>query len=146
MGNFIQMKILFIIIPLLILFSIASAQKVTKSFFDKSKPFKIISSKKGITKQSSSNDTLSCTNWNINRKFLPQIIRNSNYVNGTELDLTFEFLPCIIIGEIKQKDKIFKFEINAGSWMYIKSNDTTIILGNYQKANQKYFLSNPYIK
>ncbi len=123
-----------------------SGQKITKTAFDKDMPFMLISWKKGITNQSSSTDTLTCTNWRIPKRFIPQIIRHSNYLSGTEWDLTFDVLPCIISGELKQKDKIFKFEINAGSWMYIKSADTTIILGNYQKANQKFFLSKPYIK
>ncbi len=123
--------------------SLGQATKQPKFSFDKNKPFIILNSKRGITKQSSATDTLECKGWKIPKNVLPGIIKNSKSINGTELDLTFEVLPCIVDGQLKQNGQVYKFEINAGSWMYIYSSDSTIILGNFKKMDEKYFLVPP---
>ncbi|MEO5944976.1 MAG: hypothetical protein ABIP30_14840 [Ferruginibacter sp.] len=132
------------IVAVLILLSHLSSGQTTKTIFNKNQSFEILSLKKDFTTQSSSTDKDICNGWTINKKFIPRIIKKCKFISGTEWDFTFDFLPCIISGELKQNGNIFKYEINAGSWLYIKSADTTMILGNYQKENNKFFISNPY--
>ena len=115
----------------------------TKVRFDKSKQFTIINSKREITTQSSAPDTFACKGWTISQKNISSIIKNCRLVNGTEWDLTFEVLPCIVTGKLKQGAKTYRFEINAGSWAYIRNSDTTIILGDFKKSDRKYFLTPP---
>jgi hypothetical protein len=111
-----------------------------KTDFKQDRPFKILSSTRSITKQSSAKDTNMCNDWAIPRRYLYKIIRDSKRIGGTEWDLSFEVLPCIIKGQLKQNENLFDFEINGGSWMYIKSSDTTMILGNFKKEDEKYFI------
>ena len=133
------MKLLLLIISLTLCFSFSFGQ----SNFNNNKPFTILNSKRGITNQSSALDTVSCKGWIISHKNLSNIIHNSKRISGTEWDLTFAVLPCIITGKLKQNKQIFKFEINAGSWIYIISKKTTIILGDYKKSDEKFFLIQP---
>ena len=64
-------------------------------------------------------------------------------ISGTEWDLRFDMLPCIIAGQLKQKGVLYHFEVNGGSWLYVKSKDTTVILGDYYRGDSKYFLGEP---
>ena len=111
--------------------------------FNQNEPFQIISSARSVTDQSSAKDTSDCKGWTISKDVLPKIIKDSRNVFGTEWDLTFLVLPCIIKGQLEQQGKLFDFEVNAGSWIYIKSADTTLILGNYRKEDEKYFVEKP---
>ena len=128
---------------LLITFSFCFFQSFSQVDFDKNKPFTILNSKRGITKQSSAQDTLACKAWSISQTALSKIIKNCKLINGTEWDLTFDVLPCIITGQIKQNGKIYKFEMNAGSWLNVIANGKSIILGDYNKSDKKFFLSFP---
>lgn len=111
--------------------------------FDNGKPFKIISARRNVTAQSSAKGTIMCKEWNIETASLYTIIKDCQGISGTELDLSFEVLPCIIEGELLQTGKRYKFEINGGSWMYVRCGDTTLILGDYKQKDKKYFLSSP---
>ncbi|MEO7044158.1 MAG: hypothetical protein ABI091_02540 [Ferruginibacter sp.] len=126
-----------------IFFFICFFQSFSQIGFDKNKPFTILHSKRGITRQSSATDTLACKDWLIPQKALSKIIRNCKLISGTEWDLTFDVLPCIITGKLKQNGKIYQFEINAGSWLYVFANGKSIILGDYNKSDKKYFVSFP---
>jgi hypothetical protein len=108
--------------------------------FKTDQPFQIIYFKRGITSQSSSKDTNICKGWTLSEKDLTTTIKDSKIIGGTEWDLTFEVLPCIIFGQLKQNGKLYDFEVNGGSWTYIRAHHTTIILGNYKKEDKKYFI------
>jgi len=123
---------------------VSQSQTIHKSkiLFDNNKPFAIINSNKAITKESTGYpDTNACKNWNIFKGDLQKIIKGFKKIGGTEWDLTFEVLPCIIKGQLKQNKQNYNFEINAGAWMYVHCRDTVLIFGNFKKQNEKYFLS-----
>jgi hypothetical protein len=84
-----------------------------------------------------------CSGWSISEKNLYKIIRHSKPIGGTEWDLSFDYLPCVIKGQLKQKGRLYDFEINAGSWLYLKSKDTTVIWSDYNSADRKYFSQRP---
>ena len=119
------------------------AGKTKKTVFNKDDSFEIIESARSITNQSSAKDTNDCKGWTISNKVLTKIIRDSRNIGGTELDLSFLVLPCIIKGQLKQKENMFDFEMNGGSWFYLKSPDTTLIFGNFKKEDEKYFIDKP---
>jgi hypothetical protein len=112
--------------------------------FDNKKPFEILSLVKGLSSMSTDDDTSKCTKWKLTKNQIEQIIKHSNAINGTELDLAFENLACILTGQLLQGEEKFNYNLNAGSWMYISCRDTTLIFGNDVKADRKYFLSPPY--
>ncbi|HYV91616.1 MAG TPA: hypothetical protein VE978_07535 [Chitinophagales bacterium] len=118
--------------------------KEVKILFDKDQPFEIINSQRGITTQSSASDTNMCKGWTIVQADLPGIIKDSKAIDGHEWHYLFDNLPCVVNGQLKQKGHDFKFEINAGSWMLIFCSDTTLLLGNFKKQDEKYFLSKPW--
>jgi hypothetical protein len=115
-----------------------------KIIFNKDRPFQIIKSARSFTSQSSSKDTNACKDWTIKNEDLPKIISDSRIISGTEWDLSFLVLPCIIKGQLKQDGKLFNIEVNGGSWLYVESSDTTLILGNFKKEDEKYFIDKPY--
>ena len=118
-----------------------SSEKQTKAIFNKDKPFEILNSERGITDQSSASDTNMCKGWNIPGKELPGIIKDCEAIDGNEWHYLFDHLPCIISGKVEQNKQTYKFEINAGSWLWVFCPDTVVQLGNFKKENEKYFLS-----
>ena len=112
-----------------------------KFIFDPHKSFQVMTTRRVITKQSSLKDTSICKGWTVSKKDIAKVIHDSNPIDGTEWDLTFNVSPCVIAGKLKQEGNSYQFEVNAGSWIYIKCSDTTLILGNYKKGDQKYFLA-----
>jgi hypothetical protein len=112
--------------------------------FDKDKPFEIINSKRGITTQSSETDTAKCKGWTISQTDLPRIIKACKPISGEDWHHLFEVWPCIISGQLKQNGNTYKFEINGGSWMRITLDGKSILLGNFKKENEKFFISNAW--
>jgi hypothetical protein len=120
--------------------------KIKKGKFNKDEPFQIINSARAITNQSSATDTNLCKGWTISNINLAKIIKDARSIGGTEWDLSFLVLPCIFKGQLIQNGNPFDFEVNGGSWFYIKSSDTTMIFGNFKKEDAKYFIEEPYKK
>ena len=114
-----------------------------KSAFKVKKHFSVVSMFKTTTSQSSLTGTGMCKKWKLNKNQVIEIIQHSVLIDGTIWDLEFDVLPCIYKGVLIQNSKKFNFEINAGSWLYIKDGNRTMILGNYTREDQIYFLSFP---
>lgn len=121
-----------------------SSNVTAKTFFDKEMPFEILSAMRGITKQSSAPDSSMCRGWNIFPGDLPTIIRDCKVTDRHEWHHLFDVLPCLINGQLEQNGHTYKFEINAGSWMTIYNEDSLLLLGNFEKQNEKYFISNAW--
>jgi hypothetical protein len=114
--------------------------------FDNTQSFEILSLKRGITTQSSADDTNMCKGWTISKNQLYKIILNSKPLSGTVWDLMFEVLPCITSGQLSQFGRQFEFELNAGSWIYINCQDTTLLFGDFKKQDRRYFVSAPDVE
>ena len=82
-----------------------------------------------------------CKGWTIAINDIPKLIKQCKAITGEEWHYMFDVLPCIISGRLKQNGQSFRFEINGGSWMSVTGFDTTVLLGNYKKQNEKYFIS-----
>ena len=123
----------------------ADTTSITKSYkssalFDNNKPFEIVNASRGITKSSSAADTNMCKGWTLTAMQAAQIMKDAEPIDGTRWDLEFLVLPCIVKGQVRQSNKSFDYEINAGSWVRITMADTTQYYGSYKKGNEKYFL------
>ena len=114
--------------------------KARLTYFDKEQPFEIISSKRGITKQSSAKDTNMCQGWGIPQALIPTIVKDCKEISGEDWHHLFSVLPCTVTGQLSQNGQIYKFEINGGSWIYIFCKEKTILLGNFKTENEKYFI------
>ncbi len=111
--------------------------------FDSEKPFKILLTGNRIDRNTSDKDTVKCTNWTLTSEQVSAIIKNSQKIDGTTWDLSFDYLSCAVDGTIIQDSVEYPFTVNAGSYALINSGDTTIIYGDYKKKDKKYFLSSP---
>jgi hypothetical protein len=112
--------------------------------FDNQKTFDILSLQKQISSASTDPETTKCSDWKLSKSQLLTIIKHSKEISGTEWDLSYEHLRCIIKGQLLQNGEKFNYTLNAGSWMLLQSRDTTVLFGNENKADQKYFLSSVY--
>ena len=122
-----------------------SIEKNLGELFYNSRAFEIISFANATTTAFTFPDTTECKGWTISKNQLHKIIQNSVPISGTTQDLAFGFHSCIISGVLVQAQQKFEFELNAGSWLYIKCQDTTLLLGDFKKMDRKYFLSSPEI-
>ena len=124
----------------------ARAANVSASIdlFDNTRDFQIVKTKRGITKQSSATDTLMCRGWSIAAKNLTDIIRDCRTTKPEDWHHEFDVLPCVIQGTIRQEGQDFLFEVNAGSWIYVRCKSKTVILGCYDKRYEQYFVSHAW--
>lgn len=111
--------------------------------FDNQKPFKVLLAGNRIDRNTTDKDTVKCKNWTLTSNQVSTIIKNSQKIDGTTWDLSFDFLSCAVYGTITQDSVEYPFTVNAGSYALINSGDTTIIYGDYKEKDKKYFLSSP---
>jgi hypothetical protein len=114
------------------------------ALFSNNKYFEIVSAVKSTTTQSTDEDTTKCKSWNLTKEQVHKVIEDSKDIQGTEWDLSFSVLSCVIQGEILQAGQHYIYELNAGSWLHVTCGDTTLLLGNYKKADKKFFLAEAY--
>ncbi len=94
--------------------------------------------------QPSAPDTNGCKGWEIPIVKLSKIITDCKNIDGVLWHHLFDVLPCVIKGELIQNSQQYQFEVNGGSWLYIRSSDTTLIFGSFNRENEKYFLLAAY--
>lgn len=115
-------------------------EPIKKLIFNPNQPFDISEIKKTDSFPSSMKDTEVCKEWNLNEKEIRKIITESKPINGSEWHYLFGHYPCKIDVKLTQNENEFNALINAGAWIFIRSNDTTQMFGNFKKENEKYFL------
>ena len=109
--------------------------------FHHSEPFEIVSFHRGVTLEyTGPDDTSVCKKWKIKKEHLPVIFKNSEPVDGTTWDLAFAFTTCVVDGQVKQKGQLFEYSLNAGSWFRITCRDTSLLFGDFNKRDRKFFL------
>lgn len=109
--------------------------------FDHSQPFEVISFNRGITLEyTGPDDTSECKKWNIKKENLNVIFKNSEPIDGTTWDLAFAFTTCVVNGQLKQNDEVFDYSVNGGSWFRVICRDTSMLFGDFNKRDGKFFL------
>jgi len=111
--------------------------------FDNKKPFEIISFASATNKHTTDTDTTKCSHWTLTKSDIEKIIKNSESIDGTTWDLSFSVFTCIKTVNVVQAGQEFAVEINAASFVSVSNGDTTVIFGDYNKADRKYFLEQP---
>lgn len=124
----------------------ATKNKITQPrprLFDNKEPFQVRTTGNRIETNTTDKDTIKCAKWTLTPQQITTIIKNSEKIDGTVWDLSFDFLSCSVHGTIIQNNVEYPFTVNAGSFALVNSGDTTIIYGDYNKKDVKYFLSSP---
>ena len=111
--------------------------------FDNQQPFEIISVTSSINHNTTDPDTSKCSNWKIGLSDVDKIIKNSTPIDGTTWDLNFLVLASTKSVHIVQNGQDFNIELNAGSFFWVKSGDTSVLFGDYKKSDRKYFIESP---
>ena len=120
-----------------------SVIKKSAKLFDNHLPFQILSLTDMLNKNTTDTDTSKCNSWTLTRENVLQIIKNSESIDGTTWDLSFLVLTCTKSVIILQSGQHYDAEINAASFFSINNGDTTVLYGNYEKSDRKYFLGAP---
>ena len=122
---------------------ISSKLKKAAKLFDNKQPFEIISFTSAINKHTTDTDTTKCSRWTLAKSDIEKIIKNSESIDGTTWDLSFSVFTCIKTVNVAQAGQQFTVEINAASFLSVSNGDTTVLFGDYNKADKKYFLEQP---
>jgi hypothetical protein len=120
-----------------------SRQDTLGVMFDNKKPFEVLSLKVVPIYTTFFTDSLECQEWGMSIQTFSKVIKNSRSISGTEQDLAFANHSCGILGQLQQGGQHFEIELNAGAWMYIRCRDTTLLFGDFNRIDTKYFLSGP---
>ncbi len=116
-----------------------SSSHVNSSFFDTNQSFELIALK--TEHDTTSSDYFICEGWSIESVNLSLILKTVKSISGEEQHHLFDHLPCNLVGQLKQNEKVYDISINGGAWLTISNPDTTMIFGNFDKSNNAYFLS-----
>ncbi|MEZ5069896.1 MAG: hypothetical protein R2751_02740 [Bacteroidales bacterium] len=96
---------------------------------------------------SSDPDTSYCFDWRLTKIQAREIFESAVPINGRDRHLDYDHLPCRYTGKIVSDEKNYSFEINAGSWIYLFSGDTTYIFGdNFRTHKYLYILTSKNLK
>lgn len=131
------MKSLFYFFIFLVLFSCSRPVKE----FNIKEDYSILNIKRTIDYQSLTSDTTICKEWYLTKIEIKKIIESAKPVSGPDWHYRFDHMPCQIEGKLQQAGKEFDLSINSGAWFTISSADTTMIFGNFNEENNKFFLS-----
>jgi hypothetical protein len=103
---------------------------------------KILSVNKKIRKDTAENQYYNqCESWNLTEKKIVEIIKLSKPISSHEFQYQYYVLPCEFNGQLKIDNAMFRYKVNAGSYVVLISSDTTIYLGCASKKCKKYFLT-----
>lgn len=116
-----------------ILFSKAGLEKDT---------IKVLSLNKKVSKDTTENQYYNqCKSWNLSEKEIVEIIKLSKPISTHEFQYQYYVLPCDLNGQLKINSEMFKYKVNAGSYVVLIGSDTTIYLGCSSEKCKKYFLT-----
>ena len=117
------------------------------SVFNPHKEF-IVSDLRKTTTTTDSADSKekACNNWGLNTQQIISIIENAEQIDSPIWHYQFDVLSCEINAQIKQGGYSFDFQINAGSWFSITTNDSTVYYGSYTAEYENLFLSKPNLE
>ena len=119
------------------------ATKKLESYLNLQETFGISGIKKLSNYPSSDSDTVQCIKWNLSENQIKNIIKDSRLMNGPDWHYLFGHYPCVVSGQLNQKNQTFEFNINAGSWLTIKLPDTIIHFGYFDQTYRHLFLDGP---
>lgn len=105
------------------------------------KHIEILSMKKEYNFQIDSSFCNECSNWQLTKDEVLEIILNSEVISSHEIDYIFNTLPCQYTGEIEFKKVKYQYTLNSGSYCILFNKDTSIYFGYFKKS--KMFITPP---
>jgi hypothetical protein len=117
-------------------------QKSVK-LLDNHLPFDILPFTNTLNKNTTDTNTSKCGSWILTKKDIAEIINNSEPIDGTTWDLSFSVLTCTKSVKVSQRGQQYNVEINAAAFFSSSNGDTTILFGDFKKADRKYFIEGP---
>lgn len=105
---------------------------------------KILSKEKKFLHWSSDKDTLACQKWKLSDQSIKFILKNGEPIDNRTFHYAFDVYCCVFEGKLKYKNEIIDYQINAGSWIDIGNDKTSLRMGYFKKdALKKGFFSTP---
>ncbi len=126
----------------LVPWSDSTAYKVYPSQFNQQEDFTIVSISRNKM-DIPGTDSLSnlCEHWTLTPLQIKKVVNEAEKIDYRSWHYQFDVLPCALNARIKQNNKVFRLEINAGSWFTVSAGDSSIYYGNYNIENSGLFLS-----
>lgn len=84
-----------------------------------------------------------CIQWNLSKQDISNIFSESKNMDGHEFHHYYDVLPCYFEGEARLENKLINYQINAGAFMILSFQDTTLYFG--YEGGKYNFLSHPGI-
>lgn len=79
--------------------------------------------------------------WTLDTSDIIKIIRHSEPTHFMEIDAAYNTLACEVSGDVMIDNKPFRYDVNAGSYLYLHNKDTSYILVCDSKECRNLFLS-----
>ncbi len=83
-----------------------------------------------------------CEGWSLNEQQIKNTISHSKLINDSSFISEFTALPCMMNVIIEQDNHQYEVKVNAGGWISVSCNDSTIYYGSFKQENNGLFLMN----
>ena len=86
------------------------------------------------------NSEIDCDGWSLNAQQITNVINQSKHIKSQVWENDFSTVPCMLNVQIEQAGVLYQIQVNAGGWLSVNINDSTIYYGNYNNENNGLFL------
>ena len=105
--------------------------------------FRISSTKYSSSYPSSETYTSMCLDWKLSEEQIRLILSNSTHLNPSDWHHLYDHLNCSIeVGVISNLDTL-EIAINGGSFLFLRMENSTILLSDTLQEHEAFFLSSP---
>ncbi|MBI5371237.1 MAG: hypothetical protein HZA79_04320 [Sphingobacteriales bacterium] len=87
-----------------------------------------------------------CMQWQLTKDQIKFIFLRSKKITPEEKQLLYYYLPCEMQGELRCNGVIYRYRVNAASFIVLFNKDTAMYFGNEDKNMEKYFILHPGIE
>ena len=105
------------------------------SFFDAKQDFEIISFEQSIDESAAAGlseelKATVCEGWSFTSEECKTTLSEARVVSSEEWHHSYDHLPCIYSGKIKQQGNTYQYEFNSGDWFVVFNADSSMYLAN----------------
>lgn len=93
-----------------------------------------------IKKQTNDQGEFKCDSWSLTKDQVTEVLGKAKVISSHDFMYLYNVLPCEVNGEVILNNKKYFYSANAGSFVKLYTNDTTMYFG-CSKDCEKYFLS-----
>ncbi|RAJ08417.1 hypothetical protein LX64_01068 [Chitinophaga skermanii] len=128
---------------LFVVFLIVGITTTLTSFQAKKPTIKVCSFKKEYDTSSRwwKDSKVDCEKWTLTADKIAYLLLNMKQMDGPTLHDLYNTWPCSYVGTVLVNGNEMQFELNAGSWAYLKPKGKGWVLyGYFKKDAKKYFV------